>query len=218
MDYAKHLIERIASAPQHDRVGVLSNELLREFQRGYPLDDLEALLKNNNEDMVVVAVWIASELGERCRPLLADVLPLLEHPMQRIRFWTLDCLFWALPQDGCYVARAIKLLNDPEVGIRRKVLDLLFRFSREQLEGAYHCAGQDALNPTLLKGLRWFLSDDALDPARIRQALESSDAIFRKFAAAAAARLHKQQKEPLVCASAVADPDISIFASRLLAG
>ncbi|HEV2287314.1 MAG TPA: hypothetical protein VGR81_00005, partial [Candidatus Acidoferrales bacterium] len=82
----------------------------------------------------------------------------------------------------------------------------------------YHCAGQDALNPTLLKGLRWLLSDDALDPARIRQALESSDAIFRKFGAAAAARLHKQQKEPLVCASAVPDPDISIFASRLLAG
>lgn len=29
MDYAKHLIERIAVAPEHDRVGTLSNESSR---------------------------------------------------------------------------------------------------------------------------------------------------------------------------------------------
>ncbi len=53
-DYAKHLIERIESAPQNDRVGVLSNELLREFQRGYPLVDLEYMLKSDDNDVVAL--------------------------------------------------------------------------------------------------------------------------------------------------------------------
>lgn len=204
------------AAPRHDRVGVLSNELLREFQRGYPLDDLEALLKSNDEDVVATAVWITSELGERCRPLLANVLPLLRHRMQRIRFWTLDCLFWALPHNGCYLAQAIKLLDDQKEGIRRKVLGLLLRLSREQLEAAHHCVGPEGLKPPESTGLNWLLSDDALDPSKIERTLGSPDPIFRKFGAAAAARSSKQNKEPLIRASTVSDSDISIFASRLL--
>ena len=216
MDYAKHLIERITSAPTHDRVGVLANELLREFQLGYPLDDLEQLLKNNDQDVVATGAWITSELGERCRPLLVDVLPLLAHPLQRIRFWALDCLFWAPPKNGCYLARAVRLLDDPETGIRRKVLNLLFRFSREELEAAYHCVGEYGLSPSMSNGLSWLLSGDAIDPVEVKRALGSPDPLFRRFGAAAAARIHKEHKEPLICASQVDDPDISKFANRIL--
>jgi hypothetical protein len=138
--------------------------------------------------------------------------------MQRIRFWALDCLFWALPHEGCYLAQAIKLLDDPEEGIRRKVLNLLSRFSREQLGAAYHCAGPDGLDPAQSTGLRWLLSDDALDPDKIERALDSPDPVSRKFGAAAAARLHKENKIPLIRASTVADPDISVFVRRLLDG
>ena len=216
MDYAKHLIERITSAPTHDRVGVLANELLREFHLGYPLADLETLLKNNDQDVVATAAWITSELGERCRPLLVDVLPLLAHPMPRIRFLALDCLFWALPKDGCYIARAIGLLDDPETSIRRKVLNVLFHFSRQQLEAAYHCVGEHGLNASMSGGLSWLLSGDALDPVEVNRALASPDPLFRRFGAAAAARIHKVHKEPLISASQGDDLDISLFAKRIL--
>ena len=96
-------------------------------------------MKNDDEQLVAIAVWITSELGMNCRPLLPDVVPLLAHPMQEIRYWALDSLFWTLPPNGCDLARAFNLLSDSEGGIRRKVLDLLFRLSTEQIEAAYLC-------------------------------------------------------------------------------
>jgi hypothetical protein len=215
-DYAKHLIERIQSAPQNDRVGVLSNELLREFQRGYPLVDLEYMLKSDDNDVVAVAIWITSELGEKCRPLLRSVIPLLDHPFQRVRFWALDCLLWASPEKGCDFAHGIALLNDPEDGIRRKVLDLLFRMSDEQLRAALSCSEGNRLSPGASDGLRWLLSDDGRLSDRIMDGLRSSDSDLRKFAAVGAARLSKQDKEPLHLASKLDDVDIAKFSSRLL--
>jgi hypothetical protein len=218
MDYAKHLIERIASAPQHDRVGILSNELLREFQRGYPLEDLRQLLSSDDEDLLAVAVWIVSELGIESRPLLADVVHLLAHPLKRIRFWTLDCLYWTLPQNGCDLAEAFRLFDDPEAGIRWKVLDILSRISREQIEAAYLCLEARRSESSHLLGLRWLLSSEALAPDSIGSALRSADPIVRKYGLVAAVRLRKEHPDPLIYASTVDDVDVSKFASDLLAG
>jgi hypothetical protein len=216
MDYAKHLIERIAVAPEHDRVGTLSNELLREFHRGYPLDDLRQLLKSNDEQLVAIAAWITSELGANCRPLLPDVVPLLTHPMQRIRYWALDSLFWTLPQNGCDLAHAVRLLRDSEEGIRRKVLDLLFRLSNEQIEAAYQCKQEGVLESSLRDGLGWLLSADSLVPTKVESVLRGRDSTLRKFGAVAAARLRKTHAEPLLYASTMDDADAREFAARVL--
>ena len=214
MDYAKHLIERILSAPDNERVAVLSNELLREFQRGYPLDDLEALLTSKDSEVVSVAVWITSELGERGRPLLPYVIPLLSSPKQGTRFWALDCLFWAQPDSPCYLAQAIQLLDDPEVGIRRKVLWLLHHFSGEQLRAASQCSQQ--LSGHLHAGLEWLLSSNASIPSEVKRAINSNDPVSRRFGVAAAARLERGDVEPLQLAAQLKDEDVSEFANRLL--
>jgi hypothetical protein len=216
MDYAKHLIERIESAPENDRVGVLSNELLREFHRGYPLDDLRRLLHSCDHNLVATAIWITSELGVKCRPLLDDVVPLLAHPVRGIRFWALDCIFWTLPQNGCDLARAFGLLNDPDAGVRRAVLDLLARVSVEQIEAAYRCPEDGALNPSQRNGLSWLTSDGSQVPEKIEANLKGSDPVLRKFGVVAAARLRKVRPEPLICASTVDDADVREFAARLL--
>lgn len=216
MDYAKHLIERIAAAPEHDRVGTLANELLREFQEGYPLDDLRQLLKSNNEQLVAIAVWITSELGVNCRPLLPDVVPLLAHPMQRVRYWALDCLFWTSPENGCDLARAFNLLSDSESGIRRKVLDLLFRLSAEQLEAAYVCGRHVILQPSIRDGLAWVLSADSMVPDKVEFAFRNPDPIHSKFGVVAAARLSESHPELLLRASTVNDADAREFAVRIL--
>jgi len=215
MDYAKHLIERIAVAPENDRVGTLSNELLREFQRGYPLDDLRQLLKSNDEQLVAIAAWITSELGVNCRPLLPDVVPLLTHPMQRIRYWALDSLFWTLPENGCDLARAFKLLGDSEEGIRRKVLDLLFRLSIEQIEAAYLCK-EEVLPLSVHDGLGWLLSADSLVPEKVESVLRGTDPVLREVGVVAAARLRKAHPEPLLYASTMDDAAAREFAARML--
>jgi HEAT repeat protein len=217
MEYAKHLIERIASAPEHERVGVLSTELLREFHRGYPLDDLRQLLSSKDENLVAVAVWIVSELGEKSRPLLGDLVHLLVHPVKGIRFWAVDGLFWTLPHNGCDLAEAFKLLDDPESGVRWKVLDVLSRLSREQIGAAYGCLEARGSDSSHLLGLRWLLSDQALAPASIVTALRNADPIVRKYALVAAVRLRKEHPEALIYASTVDDADVRKIASDLLA-
>jgi hypothetical protein len=219
MEYAKHLIERIVSAPDNERVGVLANELLREFQRGYPLDDLQKLLQETDEHLVATAVWITSELGVGCRPLLPKVVSLLTHPQKRIRFFALDCLFWTLPENGCDLARAIRLLNDPEDGIRRKALDLLFRISREQIKAAYLCPQTETLDPSHREGLGWLLSSDSLEFDKIEGLLKSEDTASRKFGVIAAAHARRVYPELLVFASTIDDADVREFAKHVaLAG
>lgn len=212
MDYAKHLIERITAGPQNPRVGVLANELLREFQRGYPLDDLRMLLRSSDENVVETAVWIVSELGEKSRPLLGDVIHFLRHPSQKIRFSTLACLFWTLPQNGCDLAEAFELLDDPEPGIRWKVLDILSRVSLEQIEAVRDCLERRRSDSSHLVGLRALLS---AEPAQIIAALSSQDASVRKYAFAAAVRVRKDRPEPLAYASTLDDDDIKGFLSDL---
>lgn len=215
MDYAKHLIERIASAPDNERVGVLANELLREFQLGYPLEDLRELLRDTDEHLLATAVWITSELGAECRPLLPNVVPLLAHSLKRIRFFALDCVFWTPPQHGCDLARAVRLLNDPEDGVRWKVLDLLFRISTEQLKGAFLCPQAEILEPSHRDGLGWLLSGDSLDFGNIKGLLKSSDAALRKFGVVAAARERRVYPELVVFASTIDDTDVREFAKHV---
>lgn len=214
MDYAKHLIERITDGPQNPRVGVLANELLREFHRGYPLDDLRKLLSSSDENVVKTAVWIVSELGEKSRPLLGDVVHLLKHPSQKIRFWALDCLFWTLPENGCDLAEAFELLDDPESGIRWKVLDILSRLSPEQIEAARDCLERRGSDSSHLRGLK-VLSIGVQNPDFIMTSLLSQDSIIRKYALVAAVRARKQCPELLEYASTIEDDDIKKFLSDL---
>lgn len=212
MDYAKHLIERITSAPENERVAVLSNELLREFHRGYPLDDLRVLLRSDDERILTLAAWLLSELGEKSRPLLNDVVPLLSHPLKGIRFWVLASLFWTSPQNGCDLAQAFELLEDSEPGIRWKVLDILTRVSLEQIEAARNCLELRRSNLSHLAGLSVLRNGD---PNQVITGLRSDDPLVRKYAFAAAVRVHKDHPEPIAYASTVDDDDIKGFLSDL---
>ena len=215
MDYAKHLIQRITSAPDNERVGVLANELLREFQRGYPLDDLREMLQVKDEHLLATAVWITSELGVGCRPLLPNVVPLLTHSLKRIRFFALDCLLWTPPQNGSDLARGLSLLNDPEDGITWKVLDLLFRISIKQLKGVLLCSETGLLEPSHRDGVAFLLSGDSMDFEKIESHLKSSVAAFRKFGVIAAARERRVFPELLIFASTIDDADVRGFAKHI---
>lgn len=92
---------------------------------------------------------------------------------------------------------------------------LLLNMSPEHLQAACRCRERGALSQPLLDGIRWLLSEDAADADKIENVLRSADPLFRKFGAVAAAKLRKENTEPLAFASTMDDDDIKIFADRL---
>lgn len=213
MDYAEHLIERIVAAPDHSRVDVLANELLREFNRGYPVERLRTFLRSDDENLLSTGLWITSELGERGKQLISDTFPLLRHPTKRVRFWALDCLLWASASDGKALASGIDLMDDPEPAVRWKALDFLSRASRGQLGAALSYLSDTQPNSEYTHGLRWLLDSGANETGEVVSALkQNDDPVVRRYGAVAAARMSEQNPEPLVYASSIDDGDVSDFA------
>jgi len=189
------------------------NDLLEEFGRGYPLDNLRPLLLHNNSRVATTGAWIASELGAKGSVLLEDVSPLIGHPEKGVRFWAIDCvLLWAGPSDQAELASVIELLNDPEPGVRWKAMDFLSRATREQLEAALSSLEAREPNSMNVRGLRWLIGSHASDLQDVKTALQSQDGVLRKYGVVAARRMSKDNREPLLYAASLSDPDVKNFA------
>jgi hypothetical protein len=205
------------AAPDNPRVSVLANELLGEFQRGYSLEKLRPLLLSPDRALASTAIWITSELGEMCRPLLGDALKLLGDPAKKTRFWAVDCLLWAPPSERHELASGVALIDDQEPSIRWKVMDFLSRASKEQLHAALSVIEDTGRGSSLAHGLSWLLSPAAEDDKAVISLLKSGDPLLRKFGVVAATRMHSASAEALSYASSTNDAEIKQFADGWLA-
>jgi len=209
---AKELMDRLTTDPRSPLAGVWMNDLLAEFHRGYPLENLRFLLHNDNTELVKVGAWIASELGEKGKPLLNDVSPLLQHPESKVRFSAINCiLLWADPSTGAELASVVRLIEDPESRVRWKVMDFLSRATREQLAAALSYL--EATNPQSknILGLRLLLTG-ADRPEEATAALHDQDGLMRKYGVVLARRVAEINKDPLLYAASIDDPDVKDFA------
>src|SRR5215813_1933408 len=108
---AEELMERLTADPSYSRSGNVASDLLTEFHRGYPLENLRPLLHDGDIELTKIATWIASELGEKGNTLLDDVSPLLQHEDSRVRFFVINCiLLWADPSKGRELASVVNLI------------------------------------------------------------------------------------------------------------
>src|SRR5947207_14485923 len=82
---AEELTQCLLENPRSPQVGVFTNDLLREFHRGYPLENLRPFLLSQNHDVATIGAWIASELGEKGIASLNDGFYLLGHPERQVR-------------------------------------------------------------------------------------------------------------------------------------
>jgi len=209
------LLERIMAHPDPDslRVGALQNRLLREYQRGYPLENLLPLLHSNDERSVYTGMFVASELGMKGKPLLNDVFPHLKDPDKWIKGMTLDCILtWAEPSNKVELGSGVGVLDDAEPTNRWSAMNYLALLPREKLEGAL--SYWEATNPASAHshGLRWLLSSDSSNPERVMAALQEEDRVMRMYGVVAAARMSKHNRDPLLYASKIDDPDVKHFA------
>jgi HEAT repeat protein len=189
----------------------MATDLLTEFRRGYPIENLRPFLYSENQDLLTIGAWIANEVGEPGRPILPDVFPLLRHPSRKVRFYIIDCiLLWAT--DGAELSAVTGLLDDPESSVRWKAMDFLSLATRDQLELALSHLEEVEPNSGHVRGLRWLLSPEASDANRVKAGLQDKNALIRKYAVVAATRISKTNREPLSYATSLTDPDVKDFA------
>ena len=144
MDRAEKLINHLLSHPDTSESDGVAYELLKQYQRGAPVESLRTLLFNSDDRLAGEAAWIASELPEG-RPLLHDIGALLAHRSREVRFWAIDCVhLWASSSDGREMAAASALIDDPDDAVQWKAMGLWAVASREQLAAALrHLGGAD---------------------------------------------------------------------------
>lgn len=212
-DRAAELTERLIADPRSPLAGRLMNDLLTEFHRGYPLENLHLFLKNTNTELVKIGAWIASELGEKGKVLLDDISFLLFHPESRIRFSAIDCLLlWADPSNGAELALVVKLIEDPESRVRWKVMDFLSRATREQLSATLAYLKKADPQSRNIQGLQLLLAPEADSAREAIAALRDQDAVMRKYGVVLARRIAEIEKYPLSYAASINDMDVKDFA------
>ena len=130
------LVEGLLDAKGDQERQSIGSMLLKTLYGSSDLAGLEGLLLSQRPEIVRVAVWIASELGTRCAPLLDDIVPLLQHEHRAVRYFAIDCIQSAGGERGDVVAAAIQCLRDDDPAVQAKAGNLLVRSSRETIERA----------------------------------------------------------------------------------
>jgi hypothetical protein len=213
----RDIMDRIAADPTADEVGQLSNDLVHAINRTGAVDDLRPFLSAPEPALVEIGAWVASELGSGCAPLLDQLLPLFGHPIREVRFYAVNCLLASHGSaTGRDLAAVLGLLDDAEAAVRAQATDFLARAPEEALQRTLAHVESAARASSDARGLRWLLNEGARDPAAVIAAIQDPDARFRKYAAAAAARMSGRDRAPLVHAATADDPDVGTFAASWL--
>jgi len=165
--------------------------LLQEFFQGYPTTALRDLLRHSDIHVRRVAMFIASELGIRARPLLGDVLPLVQDRTRYIAYHAMEvaavcCVDSDAEGFACVV---LSLEQDDEV-LRSHAMRLVSRAEVAQLEAARDAiaASRETAQAALhLQGLSMLLSAERTD-VDVRRDLASAEPLRRRYAAIEARR------------------------------
>ena len=211
---AADLLRRVEREPRN---GPLVTELLDEFFLGYPVENLVKLIHSDDEGIVRVGVWLASELGAKCHPILREVSALFDHPSEYVRFFAIDCVLSASnTSDGDLVAAVTRFLRDPSPAVRSKAIDFFARIRIEKLSVVLDASESSKLCTDDVEGIQLILSSKT-SVEKIRQFIESDDPIQRKYGVAAAARVYSVQQDLLHVALVSNDDDLAKFADDVIA-
>lgn len=193
----------------------ISNDLLSEFLRGYPVKKLVALLTSDNEKLLQSGAWIASELTTEARPILKYLHPLFDNPNVSVRYYSVEtALTAATEKDREVVGKAASLITDSEPQVRRMAFEFMTR-----AEAPVLAAGVPYMrNPELSSLLGWVLNEDGgshLDDAIVSRLREPG--LRQLFAVIAAARAYARDPQYLRLATSLAEGDARSLAVSELA-
>ena len=191
--------------------GVVLNDLLAAFHRGFPIERLRVLLDHDDPDVVREGAWILSELGARGRPFVSYLPALLRHPRRWVRIYAVDSvLTCASSDDGELITTTLKLLDDVDDGVRWAAVDFLMKAPEPLLRAAANFLGQEE-SSEMLRALTILLDGS---PADVQELLRSRVGALGRVGLAAAGR--RQDIVAIEEAKTVDDDEARTFAERVL--
>ncbi|MBC7767171.1 MAG: hypothetical protein H7124_00100 [Phycisphaerales bacterium] len=190
--------------------GKIANDLLSEFWRGYPIENLRRLFVPPARGD---AAFLVSELGEKARPLISEIAELVSDERPRIRGDAIRalsmCTTW---EDGWAVGKIVMALGDPHDGVRRTATDALRYMESETLQAGFEYLHENLPNSAYARFKSAFLMLERRPEqaaVTLQRLLTADDAITRSFGAAMAVRPRRFIDAPFVAlAEASSDPEI----------
>lgn len=207
--------ELLALVLAGDQSGI-SNDLRKEFYRGYPIQKLTTLLDSDDERALESGAWIASELAENARPILSHLLPLFDYPNTRIRFHSIQTVLTAATdENGDIVGEAVSHIADDEPPVRKMAFELMARADRSPLVASVSYVK----DPKIAGLLEWVLEveGESCDDDEIASRLRESNGLGQVFAAVAAARVYRRNPHYLQLAASLSEGDTQSLAASELA-
>jgi hypothetical protein len=196
------------SCDTHD--GVIANDLLAAFWFGYPIENLGRLFVPAT---IGSAAFLASELGQKVRPLLKEVAELLEDGTPRVRGDAISaisqCTTW---EDGWAIAKLVRALGDPHEGVRWMACKALrYMESSQVLAGLEYLHSNEpaSIFASFKNAFLVLERRPARGKATLEKLLTDEDPVARRFGAAMAVRPRLFIDPTLVAVTAgIKDPEV----------
>jgi HEAT repeats len=183
------MIERLLRPSSDADGGVVANELLAAFCRDYPIENLRKLFVPATTGY---AAFLASELGQKVRPLLREVAELLEDGTPRVRGDAIEaislCTTW---EDGWAIAKIVRMLGDPHEGVRWMACRALRYMESSQVLAGLEYLRESEPTSIFASFKNAFLAQERWPErasATLGKLLTHEDAIARRFGVAMAVR------------------------------
>jgi hypothetical protein len=209
---AESLVLHIAQDPNAGLRDGSVMELLEEYFAGAAIQTLIPLLVCEDERVVAEASWIASELSWRIMDIWCDLLRLIDHPSEKVRFWIVLCgQSVGETLGGRDLARIISTIRDSASSVRWQAMVTVAKLSPVSLRGALpHIQDRD------IAQIIGTITESYEDPfATVVDKLVSSDWRERTSAVLIAARIAAHDIRALDRARFASDFELATFASDM---
>ncbi|MGX8012092.1 hypothetical protein ACVDG8_025560 [Mesorhizobium sp. ORM8.1] len=179
--------------PGYEGDGKLENDLLSQFHKGFPMENLRPLLTSSNDRTQTAAAFLASEISSRLsfkmNCVVAEIADLLDSEAVHVRFDAIGALLGCTtPADGAILGRVMLRLDDEAFGVRWKAAEFIRLADWWQLRLAMENAANlcpDSAFPILARAHGQYFTATT---KTVRWLLDHPNPLVRRFGAAVAIR------------------------------
>src|SRR5690554_6268067 len=175
VDYinAETLVRRLESSPQRFVKSGAGYALLQEYFKGYPVETLRPWLVSDDYYINKLALFIASELGDKACSLVQDVLPFFSSNDPEFIYYALDVVIVCsheYPKELVYI---LHTLNSTNESLRRRAMFLVSRMRPEEFLRALRVLQIEVPKGVHIEGLSNLVNADQISVEVVRTMIAS---------------------------------------------